>query len=46
MLHKRTLGIESLKEVTHQVTTPEIMMIKRGPEVPALEMIDIGEIGA
>ena len=46
VLHKRTLGIESLKEVTHQVTTPEIMMIKRGPEVPAPEMTDIGETEA
>ena len=46
VLHKRTLGIESLKEVTHQATTPKIMMTKRGPEVPAPEMIDIEEIGA
>ena len=46
VLHKRTLRIESLREETLQATTPEIMMIKRGPEVPAPEMIDIREIGA
>ena len=46
MYHRRSLRIESLRKEILQCTTPENMMIKRGLEVPALEMIDIGEIEA
>ena len=46
MYHRRSLRIESLRKEILQYTTPESMMIKRGLEVPALEVIDIGEIEA
>ena len=46
MYHRRSLRIESLRKEILQYITPENMMIKRGLEVPAPEMIDIGEIEA
>ena len=46
MYHRRSLRIESLRIENLQYTTPENMKIKRGPEVRALEVIDIGEIEA
>ena len=46
MSHRRDHKIENLRKEILQPTTPEIMMIKRGPEVPALEMTDIGETEA